>query len=394
MRAALVIAGRILRQRLRDRSAIIFAVVTPLGLAIAFAMVIPDFSPNFHTTFAVVDNDRSDLSRVLTDELLPHLSAPGVAIADIKPMATEAEARAEVEADRAGAAIVVPKGLSAAIRSNQATQIEILAGSSVTAREVARAIVGRFANDVGAVQLTAATVGDTGGTLDAATLLAIQQAIQQPSPINVPDIPADRLQASLATFYGAAMAIMFVFFATQYGAVALLGERQEGTLSRLLAAPIPAWSVILGGAMAGLALGAIAMGVMAVATTLIVHASWGSPILVALLICGAVLAATGISALLSTLTRTAEQAGQLTAIVAICLSAIGGVFIPLSQSPELMGRIALITPHAWFLRAIDTLSSPKAGIVDILPTLGVLTAMGVVTGAIGLFRARRSLVAL
>ena len=57
MRAALVIAGRILRQRLRDRSAIIFAVLTPLGLALAFSAVIPDFTADFHTTIAVVDED-------------------------------------------------------------------------------------------------------------------------------------------------------------------------------------------------------------------------------------------------------------------------------------------------------------------------------------------------
>ena len=57
MRAALVIARRILRQRLRDRSAIVFAVLTPLGLAVAFAAIIPDFSPTFHTTILVVDQD-------------------------------------------------------------------------------------------------------------------------------------------------------------------------------------------------------------------------------------------------------------------------------------------------------------------------------------------------
>ena len=32
----------------------------------------------------------------------------------------------------------------------------------------------------------------------------------------------------MATFYGAAMAIMFVFFATQYGTMAILAERRTG----------------------------------------------------------------------------------------------------------------------------------------------------------------------
>jgi ABC-2 type transport system permease protein len=196
----------------------------------------------------------------------------------------------------------------------------------------------------------------------------------------------------MATFYGAAMAIMFVFFATQYGALAILSERRVGTLNRLLAAPIGKRSVILGGSIAGFVLGLFAMTILVVATTFIGHASWGPPPLVALLIVSAVVAAIGISTLVATLARTVEQAGGLNAIVALCMAAVGGVFIPLSQAPEILARVSLVTPHAWFLRAIDTLSVPSAVLGDILPTVVVLVAMGVVTGGIGLARARGTLV--
>ncbi len=182
------------------------------------------------------------------------------------------------------------------------------------------------------------------------------------------DLVAQHRQASLATFYGAAMAIMFVFFATQYGALALLAERQDGTLSRLLAAPIPASAILLGGALASLALGFVSMLVLVGATSTFGKADWGPPLPVLVLVVSAVVAASGISILLAGFARTAEGAGGVNAIVALILSAIGGVFIPLSQAPELLGRIALITPHAWFLRAIDTLSVPGAGIVQIAPS--------------------------
>ena len=105
------------------------------------------------------------------------------------------------------------------------------------------------------------------------------------------------------------------------------------------------------------------------ATTLLVHASWGPPALLAILLIAAVIAATGISTLVSTLAKTVEQAGGLNAIVALSMAAIGGVFIPLSQAPELLGRIALITPHAWFLRAIDTMSVPSVALAEILPSV-------------------------
>ncbi|MGZ6372895.1 MAG: ABC transporter permease, partial [Candidatus Limnocylindria bacterium] len=302
MRVSLVIAGRILRQRLRDRSAIIFAVLTPLGLALAFSAVIPDFTPSFHTTVAVVDEDHGAAAQALVQGPLAGLVTAG--IADIKTLATEADARSAVSADEAGAAIVIPAGFTAAIHDGQPTQLRVLGGSSPVSREVVRATVAGFANVVGAGQLTLQTVVATGGAVDATSLDRIHAALLADSPITVTDATAAKRQATLATFYGAAMAIMFVFFATQYGALAILAERRVGTLNRLLAAPISQGSVILGGSIAGLLLGLLAMTVLVVATTVLAHASWGPPPLVGALIVAAVIAAVGISTFIATLAKT------------------------------------------------------------------------------------------
>ncbi len=389
MRVALIIAGRILRQRLRDRSAIVFAVLTPLGLALVFAAVIHDFSPDFHTAIAVVDEDRGPVAQALISGPLEGLVGDG--IADIKVLSTEAEADASVRAAESGAAVIIPAGFSAAVHAAAPTEIRILAGSDPVAREVARAAVSSFTAAVGTNQLTLATIGAVGGTVDAATAERIRAAVSGSPPIVAADGSAIGRQATLATFYAAAMAIMFVFFATQYGALAILSERRVGTLNRLLAAPIGGGSVILGGSIAGFALGLLAMSVLVVVTTLVAHASWGPPPLVALLIGAAVVAAIGISTLVATLARTVEQAGGLNAIVALCMAAVGGVFIPLSQAPEILARVSLLTPHAWFLRAIDSLSVAGVGLADVLPSIVVLIAMGLITGAIGLARARRTL---
>ena len=80
-------------------------------------------------------------------------------------------------------------------------------------------------------------------------------------------------------------------------------------------------------------LGLVSMTVLVVATTVLIHASWGPPPLVALLIVSAVVAAMGISMVVASVARTPQQAGGLNAIVALSLAAIGGVFIPLSQAP-------------------------------------------------------------
>jgi ABC-2 type transport system permease protein len=389
--AALAIAGRVLRQRIRDRSAIIFAVLTPLGLAVAFATLIPNDFTAYRTQFVVVDGDQGPLARVLVDEALGSLTAQG--IAEISEVATEAEAIQLVKAGQAGAGIIIPPGLSDAVTRGEPTGIRIISGEFVIAVEVARSVVVGFADAVGAAQLMVATVAAAGGPVDPATVARAQDAIHEASPIAIAEARTDSLQAGLATFYGAAMAIMFVFFATQYGALAILADREVGTLNRLLAAPIRPAAIILGSSLAGFVLGLVSMTVLVVATTLLVGASWGPPPLVAALILAAVVAAMGISTLAATLARTVRAASGLNAIIAISLSAIGGVFIPLSQAPEIMSTVAQVTPHAWFLRGIGTLAGSNPSLADLAPSLVVPLGMGLVTGAIGLSRARRSLVA-
>ncbi len=390
MRAALTIAARILRQRLRDRSAILFAVVTPLGLAVAFSFLIPNEFTEYHTHFVVVNQDTGHVSQTLVNDALGSVVNAGVA--DVSTRPNEAAAADAVRAGEAGAAIVIPAGFTAAVESGTPTSITIVKGDYAVAFEIARSVVSQFADTIGSVQLMVATTAATGGNVDQATIEQAQAAMSEPGPIATSSATTELLQANLATFYGAAMAIMFVFFATQYGSLALLADQEQGTMPRLLAAPIRPASIILGASIAGLALGLVSMTVLWVATTFLVHASWGSPPLVAALIVAAVIAAMGVSTLVATIAKTARQAGALNAIVALSLAAIGGVFIPLSQAPESLVVISQITPHYWFLRGINSLAASTTGLTDILPSLLVLVAMGALLGGIGLVRASRALV--
>ncbi len=391
MRAAVVIAARILRQRLRDRSAIVFAILTPLGLALAFSVLIPNEFSSFHTRFVVVDHDGGHVAAILVDDVLGSLAEADVA--DIDPVADETAATDEVRAGTAAAAIVIPEGFSAAVEGGLPAEVRIVGGEFAVSVEIARSAVSRFASSVGAVQLMVATTVAGGGTADAETITAAQATAAGPGPISVTDTALEHRQANLATFYGAAMAIMFVFFATQYGALALLADRQVGTMNRLLAAPISAATILAGASLAGFVLGLVAMTVMIVATTLVQGADWGPPALLVPLVLAAVAAAMGISTLVASIARTPQQAGSLNAIVALSLAAVGGVFIPISQAPETLAIVSQVTPHYWFLRGIDTLAGATATLADIGPSIGILLLMGVATGALGLVRARAALVA-
>jgi ABC-2 type transport system permease protein len=392
IRSGLIIARRILRQRVRDRSALLFAVVTPLGLALAFSVLIPNDFSTFHTHFVVVDDDHGPFATHLIDDAFGGLAQSG--IADTTRVDTEAEALAILRAGDAGAVVIIPAGFSTAIQGGEPTAVRLLGGRYPASFEVARAVLGRFASEANTTQLMIATAaGDAGAAPDPATMERVNAALTAPAPIAVTNDEPPARQAGRATFYAAAMAVMFVFFATQYGALAIHADRQAGTLTRLLAAPIPASGILFGAALASFVLGVVAMSVLWGATTLLVGADWGPPAEVAILIVSAVIAATGLSMVVATLAHTPQQAGALISMIALSMAAVGGVFLPLSQAPAAIVTISQITPHAWFLRGIDVLSDSTAAIADILPSVLVLIGMGVGLGAIGLARARRALVA-
>lgn len=393
VRAALAIAVRSLRQRIRDRSAILSTIVIPLGLAAAFSLLIPS-GTGFHARYAVYDGDGGPVATTLVDHVLGALVQTGVA--DVTRAPSESAAVGMLDDAETSAAILIPAGFSKAVADGTATQVRIVSiPDSPLGAQVVTSVVEAYANEVGAIQLAVVAKADWQAgqpvpAMDAATVAAIRSL---PSPISVVDSTLELRQASTATFYAAAMAMMFLFFATIHGPLGLLEERTTGTLARLLAAPIRPAAIVLGASITSFVLGIVSMTVLVVATTVLLGASWGPPPLVALLVLTAVIAAMGVSILVCTLARTAEQAASWNAMIGITLAMLGGSMIPLAQAPEILHQLSLVTPHAWFLRAIDSMSAAGAQLADILPTLVVLVGFGAVTGAIGLVRSRTSLVA-
>jgi len=391
MRTALLITAKDLRQRLRDRSIIVFAVIAPLGLAVIFSMLLRG-ATSFHADYVVVDLDGGSLATTFTEQVLGGLKDSGVAT--IETRATEADARQAVEVAnaegwKADAAFVIPIGFSEAIAAGQPTSIAILGAKDAgLGTEIARSVAARFADGVASVQLAVLTVGDLRGTPPAgADMAAVVAAAQQPA-IALVDTGADLRQLSWATFFSSAMAVLFLFFAVQSGMLSLFEERRQGTLARMLAGPIRPGTILAGKAFGSFVTGVASLVVLIVATTVLLGADWGPPPGVALIVVSAVISAIGITTLVTSFMKTADGAGAANSAVAMTLGILGGTFSPTAQAPEAMQALSLVTPHAWFLRGLAEMQGGGT-IADALPAAGVLLATGLVTGAIGFARARR-----
>jgi ABC-2 type transport system permease protein len=206
-------------------------------------------------------------------------------------------------------------------------------------------------------------------------------------PMAVNDVSAQTKELDQKSFFAAGMAVFFLFFTVQFGVTSLLEERNDGTLARLLAAPISRASILGGKLLTSFLLGVISMTVLAVATTLLFGASWGNPLGVAVLVVAAILAATGIMALIATLAKNAEQAANWQSVVAVILGLVGGTFFPVSQAPGVLSRLTFVAPQAWFLRGLGDLRGGSISVVWV-PALAMLI-FAVVTGGLALTRLNR-----
>jgi len=384
-----VIARKDLRQRLRDRSAIVVAVVAPVVLSSILTFALGGGTAAFTPTFAVAVLDEGDIGTQFADALL----GPGLGdVVETVDATDDADVARLIETGEADAGFVLPPETTADILAGRRPTITVLRDASApVAGAVAEAIAEGFVARVSAGQVAVATtIALDGAPPDPAAIAALAERAQEGDlPLTVDAVVVDDTGAGQATYFASGMAVFFLFFTVAYGAKSLLAERDDGTLARLLTAPIRPSSVIAGKALGSFVLGLASITTVVLFTTLAVGARWGDPIGVAIMVLAVVVAAQGVTAAVSTFARTPEQAEGYASAVSVVLALIGGSFFSLSQAPEALQALNRLTPNGWALRGFGQLAFESAGAVDILPAAAATAAFGVVTGAIALVRARR-----
>jgi ABC-2 type transport system permease protein len=385
MRAAWLICRKDLKARLRDRSAVLIGIVVPLGLAFIFNAIFSGISGGSNViSLGVVNADRGVASQQFTSQVLPAVGRSGLISIHAEP--SLARARALAANGTLAAVIVIPAGFSARVQANQPASMQVIGNvDAPISAEVARSIAESYAADLNRIRLSVATVVANGGTAQVQALAA--RAAAAAAPVAVADVSAQTKELNQKSFFAAGMAVFFLFFTVQFGVTSLLEERNDGTLARLLAAPISRVSILGGKLLTSFLLGAISMAVLVAATTVLFGATWGNPVGVTVLIVTAIMAATGIMALIATVARNAEQAANWQSVVAVILGLIGGTFFPVALAPGVLSKITFVAPQAWFLRGLGDLRGGSVSVVWV-PALAML-AFAAVTGGLALFRLRR-----
>ena len=376
---------------MRDRSALLIGIVVPLALAFIFNSIFSGISGNGKAiNLGVVSLDRGAVARQFTGQVLGAVGRSGLIA--IHPEATVTRARALAAGGTLQAVIIIPADFTAQVQADRPASMQVIGNvDAPISTEVARSIAEGYAADLNRVRLSVATVvaGGAGpvSVSPGRTAALAARAAAAAAPLAVGDVSTTTKELDQKSFFAAGMAVFFLFFTVQFGVTSLLEERSDGTLARLLAAPIPRASILGGKLLTSFLLGVISMVVLVVATSLLFGARWGNPAGVAVLIVAAILAAMGIMALIATVARSAEQASNWQSVVAVVLGLLGGTFFPVAQSSGFFSRLTFVAPQAWFLRGLGDLRGGPISVVWV-PTLAML-GFAVVAGGLALLRLAR-----
>jgi linearmycin/streptolysin S transport system permease protein len=390
VRVALVVAGKELRQRLRDRTAILLGFVAPSILAAivtgAFGSGFGPASSNIHFTAAVADADRSQLSQAFTEQVL---RSPQLRKLLTVRKVSGPQAAKDIVRRGMPAAFVIPKGFQADVASGRRAAIRVLRNASTPIiGDIAEAIGTAYTEQVNASRLSIFTAIRAGPNPSALAELT-QDAARARMPVRLVDQGVATRKVSGANYFGPGMAIFFLFFIVGTGARSLLAEREQGTMPRILAAPGPRSSILIGKGLAVFAIAIASMITMYVVMGVVFGVRWGDPLAVGAITLFIVLALMSVTTLVQTLAKTEIQAASYGSMVGTIFALVGGNFFPLFQMPAFIQRLSALTPNGWALRGFTDIAYDGAKLGDLVPHLAAMAAFVVVCGSVGLMRARK-----
>ncbi len=386
MPAPLLIAGKDLRQRLRDRSAIVIGLVAPLVIAALMSVAFKG-ADTFHYTLGVVDVDHGPVATALVHILRqPALSQ----VLTVRDIPTRQAAVADVRANHVQAALVIPRGFSASVEGAHPAPLSTLTSvNNQAAANITSSIASSFVAQLNANRLSVATALSAGATnAQVAGLESAAAGLR--IPVQMVQRPVGSQPLKVISYYGPAMAIFFLFFTISYTARSFFVDRSTGMIERMRASPIRPTEILLGKVLSAFVFGLASLGVIAVVTTLVFGAEWGNPLAAGAVCLAMVISVVCLTALVIGLARTQRQAEGIASAVVFGLALLGGNFVFLSAVPDVMRRIALFTPNGQALRAFTDLSTTGGGLGTVMTPVLAILGFSLVVGFVAALLARRA----
>lgn len=358
----------------RDRGAL-FRLVVPLVLQVFIYGYAATFTVS-HVSTAVLDLDGSQASR----DLIARFTANGrFEIVDFPR--SQKDIAHELDAGRAQVAVVIQAGFARALEQGRGAPLQVLVdGTNSNTALIALGYVSKIVTQYQGDWLATGWHARAGAAPPAITV-----ALQERPWFN--EGLDDRW-----FFIPGVVGTLTLLQVVSLTAFAVVREREVGTLEQIMVSPIRPVEFILGKTVPSFLIG---LGDVAIVATLGV--AWfdvpfvGSIFVMLVGVMLFLLAVIGLGLLLSTFSRTQQQAFALNFILVNPIFILSGFAFPISAMPRVLQWLTYLNPLRYFLVVLRAVFLKGVGFGVLWPQLAAMTALGLAMLGVSVLRFRKSL---
>jgi ABC-2 type transport system permease protein len=310
-------------------------------------------------------------------------------------------ARAEVDNQNAGVALIIPADFSQQFSDlNGKAAIELYKDPTLTlGPSIVQSIITQFMDNISGAKIAVDVyIKQTGSTdqtkigqvvseyMSSTTSGDPTTAVLDIQPTTTNSQPVSMLVTVVAPIMGW-LTIFYAFYTGASTAQSILREDEEGTLPRLFTTPT-SHATVLGGKFLAVGLTVLVqMTVLLILGRLIFGFNWGALLPLTLVTLGTMLTAATFGIFINSLLKSTKQAGLIFGGLLTLLGIVGGlpIFAVGSSSVDTLVKVSLIEPVGWAVQGL--LKAMKGGQVqELLLTFGVLATWSVVFFVVGVLR--------
>jgi ABC-2 type transport system permease protein len=187
--------------------------------------------------------------------------------------------------------------------------------------------------------------------------------------------------------------IVMVFIATMLTAIAVVRERERGTLEQLLVTPANPMEIMLGKIVPYMAVAFFDFVLVIVCGVFIFNVPMaGSPVLLVVMGLAFLFVCLGLGLLVSTVSHTQQQAMQMAVFTLVPQILLSGFIFPLTAIPWAVRWIAYLAPLTYFLPISRGIFMRGEGLSELWIWAVILVGYAIVVVCLAAWRFRRKLV--
>ena len=384
----------------RDRLALLFTVVMPLAFTAFFGLMFGGGSDRLPLAIFSAD------SGAPATQLVAALTGSGV----VKTEAMSREdAEKAVDDNKVAAALEIPAGFSAALAAGRPAELTLVSIAGSTGAQTVLTEVTALAGELAAGERAAQAAVAVAAAPPGSSSTASPQALKDAALLMARPLAAQALADPVATvkvieagtaagqipngfvLSSPGMLVNFILFSLLTAGIALIQERHNFTLLRLMTTRLRRWELIAGKAAGMFALTFAQQIILIGAGQLLFGVDYlRDPAALLLMMVALSLFASTLGLLLASVLTSEQAMVATTVIVSMSVSALSGAWFPLEITGPAFQFVGHLLPTSWILDGLRGIVVRGFDVADVLPAFGVALAWSMALFALAVWRFRLS----